>query len=192
MVKERDFYFDKLRAIEIFIQDYQESGKVNECTASVLRIMYATQDGFVTSDEEALAAVLQQTASLIGPEAAAATASAEHYMQRRSSFTAGTLTAATDDAVADAVDNNITTSKTDSARSDLTDDILDSVGTITISATGKVLAGGTTATAAPSIGNKSSAGRGQVQRRNSRTGSLEPNGSAALTAATAAVAATGV
>jgi hypothetical protein len=94
MVKERDFYFDKLRAIEIFIQDYQESGKSNECTASVLRIMYATQDGFVTTDEEALAAVLQQAEQLIGPDAVAATASAQEYMHRRASFTVGTASTA--------------------------------------------------------------------------------------------------
>jgi RP/EB family microtubule-associated protein len=41
--KERDFYFDKLRDIEIILQDIDDSGKGSELTAAVFKILYATQ-----------------------------------------------------------------------------------------------------------------------------------------------------
>ena len=44
--KERDFYFSKLRDIEILMQDLEDNGKGNDLTASVFKILYATQDGF--------------------------------------------------------------------------------------------------------------------------------------------------
>ena len=54
--KERDFYFDKLRDIEILLQDMEEDGLFkgagdigNEISAKVFKILYATADGFVQS-----------------------------------------------------------------------------------------------------------------------------------------------
>jgi len=44
--KERDFYFQKLRDIEILMQDLEDTGKGNDLTASVFKILYATQEGF--------------------------------------------------------------------------------------------------------------------------------------------------
>jgi RP/EB family microtubule-associated protein len=44
--KERDFYFDKLRDIEIILQDIDDSGKGSELTAAVFKILYATQVKF--------------------------------------------------------------------------------------------------------------------------------------------------
>ena len=41
--KERDFYFDKLRDIEIILQDTEDGGGGSDLTASVFRILYATQ-----------------------------------------------------------------------------------------------------------------------------------------------------
>ena len=54
--KERDFYFDKLRDIEILLQDMEEEGLFrgsgdigNEISSKVFKILYATADGFVQS-----------------------------------------------------------------------------------------------------------------------------------------------
>eukprot|EP00606_Chrysophyceae_sp_TOSAG23-5_P001322 GSChrysophyteH2.ASY1.ANO1.138.1 assembled CDS len=54
--KERDFYFDKLRDIEILLQDMEEEGLFkgggdigNEISTKVFKILYATADGFVQS-----------------------------------------------------------------------------------------------------------------------------------------------
>lgn len=44
--KERDFYFEKLRDIEILLQDIEDKGAGNELTASIFKILYATADGF--------------------------------------------------------------------------------------------------------------------------------------------------
>ncbi len=44
--KERDFYFDKLREIEVMLQDLDESSKNNTVTQSIFKILYATADGF--------------------------------------------------------------------------------------------------------------------------------------------------
>jgi hypothetical protein len=50
--KEREFYFDKLRDIEMMLQDLEDSGKGNELTASIFEILYATADGFQPADDE--------------------------------------------------------------------------------------------------------------------------------------------
>lgn len=47
--KERDFYFDKLRDIEVLLQEIEDSGRGNEVTASIFKILYATADGFEAS-----------------------------------------------------------------------------------------------------------------------------------------------
>lgn len=44
--KERDFYFEKLRDIEILLQDIEDKGEGSEVTASIFKILYATADGF--------------------------------------------------------------------------------------------------------------------------------------------------
>ncbi len=44
--KERNFYFDKLRDIEMMLQDLEDSGNGNELTASIFKILYATAEGF--------------------------------------------------------------------------------------------------------------------------------------------------
>ncbi|XP_055374215.1 microtubule-associated protein RP/EB family member 1 isoform X2 [Condylostylus longicornis] len=48
--KERDFYFNKLRDIEILCQDTQEK-QPNPLTEKILEILYATEDGFAPPDE---------------------------------------------------------------------------------------------------------------------------------------------
>lgn len=57
--KERDFYFDKLREIEVLLQDIEDKNSGNELTAAIFKILYATIDGFepvLVSDEAAATA----------------------------------------------------------------------------------------------------------------------------------------
>ncbi|XP_062506527.1 microtubule-associated protein RP/EB family member 1-like isoform X2 [Corticium candelabrum] len=42
--KERDFYFGKLREVEMLCQEQEEDGKIE--TVKVLEVLYATEDGF--------------------------------------------------------------------------------------------------------------------------------------------------
>jgi len=52
--KERDFYFGKLRDIEVVIQESAEGG--DPLASKILEVLYATEEGFaVPEDEEALA-----------------------------------------------------------------------------------------------------------------------------------------
>jgi hypothetical protein len=44
--KERDFYFDKLREIEILLQEMEDKGETSELTANIFKILYMTADGF--------------------------------------------------------------------------------------------------------------------------------------------------
>lgn len=44
--KERNFYFDKLRDIEMMLQDLEDNGNGTELTASIFKILYATAEGF--------------------------------------------------------------------------------------------------------------------------------------------------
>lgn len=44
--KERDFYFDKLRDIEVMLQDMEDKGQSNDLSASIFKVLYATIDGF--------------------------------------------------------------------------------------------------------------------------------------------------
>ncbi len=53
--KERNFYFDKLREVEIMLQDIEDAGNGTPLSADVLKILYATAEGFeaVAEDEAA-------------------------------------------------------------------------------------------------------------------------------------------
>merc|ERR1719479_377550 len=48
--KERDFYFTKLRDIEVLAQEYENDG--GEFVTRTLQVLYATEDGFAVPDEE--------------------------------------------------------------------------------------------------------------------------------------------
>lgn len=58
LVTERDFYFDKLRDVELLLQDLEDSGKGTELTASIFKILYATADGFEAQETAAAEAVV--------------------------------------------------------------------------------------------------------------------------------------
>jgi microtubule-associated protein, RP/EB family len=51
LVTERDFYFDKLRDVEMMLQELEDAGKGTELTASIFKILYATADGFESQDK---------------------------------------------------------------------------------------------------------------------------------------------
>ena len=48
--KERDFYFGKLRDIEVLCQEMDEAGA--EYSQKVLAVLYATEDGFAVPEDE--------------------------------------------------------------------------------------------------------------------------------------------
>lgn len=57
--QERDFYFEKLRGIEVMLQVYKEkeeevagSGNVNGVMDSIFKVMYATMDDDIAVDDE--------------------------------------------------------------------------------------------------------------------------------------------
>lgn len=52
--KERDFYFEKLRDVEIMLQDLEDKGEGSELSAAIFKILYATAEGFeqVEADSE--------------------------------------------------------------------------------------------------------------------------------------------
>jgi len=52
--KERDFYFGKLRDIEVLCQEQGEAG--TDLSERVLQVLYATEDGFTAPEEEQLVA----------------------------------------------------------------------------------------------------------------------------------------
>lgn len=57
--KERDFYFEKLREIEVLLQEIEDKGESSELTTNIFKILYATADGFennVGVDEQLLPA----------------------------------------------------------------------------------------------------------------------------------------
>ncbi|XP_053684555.1 microtubule-associated protein RP/EB family member 1 isoform X3 [Sabethes cyaneus] len=49
--KERDFYFSKLRDIEILCQEDEPNEGQNELVQRILNILYATEDGFAPPDD---------------------------------------------------------------------------------------------------------------------------------------------
>ena len=54
--RERDFYFGKLRDIEILAQEHEESGQLPDenVLKKILDILYATEEGFVAPEEDEL------------------------------------------------------------------------------------------------------------------------------------------
>jgi len=50
--KERDFYFGKLRDIEVLAQEHEAEPNGPEFTAKVLNVLYATEDGFAVPEDE--------------------------------------------------------------------------------------------------------------------------------------------
>lgn len=60
--KERDFYFEKLRDIEVLMQELEDKGQGTELSAAVFKILYATVDGFEAVSEEAAAAAVSEEA----------------------------------------------------------------------------------------------------------------------------------
>lgn len=48
--KERDFYFSKLRDIEVIAQEYESTG--TELVQKTLGVLYATEDGFAVPEED--------------------------------------------------------------------------------------------------------------------------------------------
>ncbi|CCO31132.1 microtubule-associated protein, RP/EB family [Rhizoctonia solani AG-1 IB] len=56
--KERDFYFAKLRDIEIIVQQQMETleadGKSDETLAAVQKILYSTEEGFEVPEQAGL------------------------------------------------------------------------------------------------------------------------------------------
>lgn len=66
--KERDFYFEKLRDIEVILQEVEDNGNGNDLTASIFKILYATADGFAPAataeDSEAISVNNIETAEI--------------------------------------------------------------------------------------------------------------------------------
>merc|ERR1719219_728119 len=50
--KERDFYFGKLRDIELIAQEYEGADGVNDFSQKVLGVLYATEEGFAVPEDE--------------------------------------------------------------------------------------------------------------------------------------------
>lgn len=50
--KERDFYFGKLRDIEVLAQEYESNEAVGDFSQKVLEVLYATEEGFAVPEED--------------------------------------------------------------------------------------------------------------------------------------------
>jgi RP/EB family microtubule-associated protein len=49
--RERDFYYGKLREIEVLCQSNEQVDDKNLVTDKILEILYATEDGFAVPDD---------------------------------------------------------------------------------------------------------------------------------------------
>jgi RP/EB family microtubule-associated protein len=49
--RERDFYYGKLREIEVLCQSNDQIDEKNLVTDKILEILYATEDGFAVPDD---------------------------------------------------------------------------------------------------------------------------------------------
>lgn len=52
LITERDFYFDKLRDVEMMLQEMEDAGKGTDLSAAIFKILYATADGFESEQKE--------------------------------------------------------------------------------------------------------------------------------------------
>merc|ERR1719250_65130 len=50
--KERDFYFSKLRDIEVICQEKESDDSYKEFVAQIIEVLYATEEGFGAAEEE--------------------------------------------------------------------------------------------------------------------------------------------
>jgi RP/EB family microtubule-associated protein len=50
--KERDFYFGKLRDIEVLAQEVETEANGNEILQKILNVLYATEDGFAVPEDD--------------------------------------------------------------------------------------------------------------------------------------------
>jgi RP/EB family microtubule-associated protein len=50
--KERDFYFNKLREVEVALQEVVDNGQGNEISDMIFKILYATAEGFEVVNQE--------------------------------------------------------------------------------------------------------------------------------------------
>lgn len=55
--KEREFYFEKLRDIEVMLQEVEDKGHGSDLTAAIFKVLYATAEGFEPVVEEPIAAI---------------------------------------------------------------------------------------------------------------------------------------
>ena len=74
--KERDFYFDKLREIEILLQENEDRGLKNELSDAIFKILYATAEGFEPSTQSSQIQQVQAQSPVPAPAPASAPASA--------------------------------------------------------------------------------------------------------------------
>ena len=55
--RERDFYFEKLREIEVMLQEIEDKGEGTDLTNSIFKILYATIDGFEPANQSTPAVI---------------------------------------------------------------------------------------------------------------------------------------
>ena len=66
--KERDFYFEKLRDVEILLQELEDKGESTPLCAQIFKILYATAEGFEQVEEESSMAAVTTVPSVPVPQ----------------------------------------------------------------------------------------------------------------------------